>query len=328
MISTAHGNSISHSRDGGGRITDSAVNDGVGTNAGEPSRIAANDPRVLAGREPPPGGRGNTPENPNDQHAEPPHQEGPVIPPYQANVADVPQQAGAEHHPLPQEEGQRTASGNQKKRKRKTRKRTGKKTYANVKVGSLNMRGHSVDALGNPDNKWTHMNSLLRNEKLGILAIQETHLTDRRLQAVQQAYGHKLHIINSANITRPNAHGVGIIINKEIVPADDVAHWDIVPGRALLVKLRWHRDHHLGILAVYAPNDPTQNGAFWGEVRDFIEENGLTKPDIVLGDFNLVEDPVDRLPCRLDPAPAVEQLSSALREFEVTDGWRAAHPDQ
>ncbi|KAI0818752.1 Endonuclease/exonuclease/phosphatase, partial [Irpex lacteus] len=176
------------------------------------------------------------------------------------------------------------------------------------KIASLNMRGHGTAPLGDPQNKWAHVKNLVRNNKIGILALQETHLT-------------------STNPERPNAHGVAIIVNKHLLPTDDLQSWEIIPGRAIQIKLRWHKDNYLNVLAVYAPNDPTKNAEFWAEIRGTIEDKGLTKPDITLGDFNLVEDKLDRQPSHSDPNPATTALRELMDDHELSDGWRSANPE-
>jgi hypothetical protein len=52
-----------------------------------------------------------------------------------------------------------------------SRPQHGKRTKATLKIASLNMRGRGTD-------KWNHINQLIRDNKIGILAIQETHLDD------------------------------------------------------------------------------------------------------------------------------------------------------
>jgi exonuclease III len=66
-------------------------------------------------------------------------------------------------------------------------------------------------------NKWNHINQLMRDRKIGILALQETHLTQTDLESFKRKFGDKLIIINSSDRFSPNAMGVAIIINRRIV---------------------------------------------------------------------------------------------------------------
>ena len=48
----------------------------------------------------------------------------------------------------------------------------------------------------------------------------------------------------------------------------------------------------------------------------------------MLGDFNLVEDSLDRLPCHSDNPSAVAALGNLKSNLNLVDGWRRTYPDQ
>ena len=48
----------------------------------------------------------------------------------------------------------------------------------------------------------------------------------------------------------------------------------------------------------------------------------------MLGDSNLVEDSLDRLPCHPDNATAVASLGELKSNTDLVDGWRRTHPDK
>ncbi|KIJ60424.1 hypothetical protein HYDPIDRAFT_61309, partial [Hydnomerulius pinastri MD-312] len=100
---------------------------------------------------------------------------------------------------------------------------------------------------------------------------------------------------------------------------------ELVPERAILAMIPWHKEEHLHILNIYAPNEHSANEAFWQELKDKLK--GLPKPDLMLSDFNLVEDVLDRLPSHMDTHLATEALSDLKRELNLVDGWRAVNPD-
>ena len=58
----------------------------------------------------------------------------------------------------------------------------------------------------------------------------------------------------------------------------------------------------LTIPNVYAPNSPPDNKNFWNELDQAFNTNPFPYLDILLGDFNVVEDAIDRLPSRNDNA--------------------------
>jgi len=73
-----------------------------------------------------------------------------------------------------------------------------KNTRASIKIATLNMRGRGAD-------KWRHINQIMRDKKIGILALQETHLTDELAEQMQALFSKRLKIIHTIDPDRPNA---------------------------------------------------------------------------------------------------------------------------
>lgn len=199
---------------------------------------------------------------------------------------------------------------------------TGKKTLrANIRLASYNIRGGGSSAT---TRKWDNLNQIMRENQIGILAVQETHLTKSETNRLNGLYEKRCLIINSSLHRRHNAAGVAIILNKQWTAWNEAHHWEIVPGRAILVQIPWKntRGGKRTILAIYAPNDPTENKSFWDTLRDKFKNPALPKPDFMLGDFNLVEDALDRIPAHEDDPRAVEALRALKRDLSLIDGWR------
>lgn len=93
-----------------------------------------------------------------------------------------------------------------------------------------------------------------------------------------------------------------------------------------MLELEWHQQSKLNVLAVYAPNSPTESQSFWVDLRNYWENNGLIKPDVMMGDFNVVEDSIDRLPGHPDNVTTVEALQNLRYFFELEDGCRIQNP--
>jgi len=92
------------------------------------------------------------------------------------------------------------------------------------------------------------------------------------------------------------------------------------------MTVQWHREHKLNVLAIYAPNQPARNEKFWKEVLQIWQEENLPKSDMILGDHNMVEDSVDRLPSHADNANTVDALNEVKHKFQLQDGWRHTNP--
>ncbi|EJD36955.1 hypothetical protein AURDEDRAFT_32797, partial [Auricularia subglabra TFB-10046 SS5] len=102
----------------------------------------------------------------------------------------------------------------------------------------------------------------------------------------------------------------------------------IVPGRALLATFEWHRGTPLTVLAVYAPVTATANNQLWAKIeRELRKPNRpYPKPDILLGDFNFVEDPIDRFPAKPSKMDSPTDFYSLKAYTHLLDGWRATNP--
>ncbi|KAI0312818.1 Endonuclease/exonuclease/phosphatase, partial [Amylostereum chailletii] len=191
-----------------------------------------------------------------------------------------------------------------------------KRTKETLTISSLNMKGKAVTGNVLPLNKWQGLNKVIRERHIGILALQETHLTEPDVESLTRMYPN-IRVFSSRNETHPNREGVAFVINRQMTHADGVTLTEIIPGRAILLRIPWHGSMILQVLNIYAPNSPADNTNFW---------NTLPRPDIVLGDFNLVEDAIDRIPCHADADAPVEALNAFMHGFHLHDGWRSSNP--
>jgi exonuclease III len=197
-----------------------------------------------------------------------------------------------------------------------------------LKVASLNMRGRTSNLNGFRREKWFEIYGALNASRTAILAIQESHLTDELASNIASAYDTRLALHHSPLPDTRNAAGVAFVINKGILNAQSVTYEDIIPGRAILAKILWHADTEIKILNVYTPNDTANNSKFWDTLNEITSSNPNLKPDIMLGDFNLVEDSLDRLPCHPDDPNAVAALGILKSNLNLIGGWRRTHPDK
>jgi hypothetical protein len=96
------------------------------------------------------------------QHTTDSSQAQPTIPPQPHHIQSLPPQAS---DPQPEPEGQNRNKG---------KKKIKKNTRASLKIASLNMRGHGPSGK-DPENKWNHINQLVKEKRIGVLAIQEAY---------------------------------------------------------------------------------------------------------------------------------------------------------
>ena len=203
----------------------------------------------------------------------------------------------------------------------------GLRRRANIKLGTVNINGlHTNTENGHTFEKWSEINATMRNEGIAILAVQETHLDEQSTEMIHQALGKRMTIINSQLRDNPRTSaGVAFVLNKDLISTENMEKHELIKGRAIALKLTW-KNEETTLINVYAPNRRSDQRSFWEEVENERRARRLRKPDFVLGDFNVTEEPIDRIPARNDTQGAV----AALREFRlssnVQDQWRHLFP--
>jgi hypothetical protein len=150
---------------------------------------------------------------------------------------DRPREIGGRHQAARRHTPDRTRGNNT------ATSRKGKNTRATLKVASLNMRGRDAE-------KWNHINQMMRDSKIGILAVQEAHLDDSRVVQLEELFPKRIKIYHTADSNTPNARGVALVLNKELTNISGVITQEIIPGRAIFLQTNWHRESKLIILAL------------------------------------------------------------------------------
>ena len=162
-----------------------------------------------------------------------------------------------------------------------------------LKVASLNMngRGHrSVD-------KWGSISYVMKMRGIAVMALQETHPSDELQGEMEKRFRNTLDIAHSADPENPSTTGgVSIVLNKGMLDVKKATHRTVISGRVMLVEIPWNGDDTLRIMNIYAPVRNAEKAGFWEELLGKVESADDLRPDIVMGDFNLVENPeIDRL---------------------------------
>ena len=216
--------------------------------------------------------------------------------------------------------------GNQRRRRRKRRR----KTRSRLKIASLNMRGYGpvIQEIAVSE-KWLLINQLVRDNHIAVLALQETHLTEERIEALNRVFASSLTVLGSPDpANQTGARGVAFVLNRSRVGDLEFDHDELIPGRAMELRLHWKNNAPLTIHNVYAPNAPNENQEFWESLTSRLSERNVHKPDIVLGDFNTVEDALDRLPMHDDDPNTTQALRNLKAEANLIDGWRRENPTE
>ncbi|KAF9783471.1 Endonuclease/exonuclease/phosphatase, partial [Thelephora terrestris] len=222
---------------------------------------------------------------------------------------------GGRLEPTPRPRNEPNGTLNQPRRKRKQ-----------LKIALVNMNGKGDTS----QDKWGSINNVMKRRRIAVLGIQETHPCNVLRENVSRRFRNTLHLAHSENPIDPSRiGGISIVVNKGLVDTKKVTHREIVPGRVMMVEIPWNDCDKLRIMNIYAPVNNAEKADFWRNLRETMEQDENLQPDVMLGDFNLVENPeIDRLSNRrgTDPRAAREALSDIIVEANLTDGWRRRHP--
>jgi exonuclease III len=199
-----------------------------------------------------------------------------------------------------------------------------------INIASLNVNGYAAPASNmNGVKKWSTINQTMSKNKIAILAVQETHLDAKLSMNINNCFRKKLMVLNSELPETPHAlAGVAFILNKTLIQAKDITTTELIKGRALALKMKWHKNKEILLLNIYAPNNKNEHWAFWEEVDEKRRAKNLRHPDFMLGDFNLTEEEIDRSPPHLDDTRAIEALRNLRQCMDMQDTWRHQFPHE
>ncbi|KAG2075455.1 hypothetical protein BDR04DRAFT_1126300 [Suillus decipiens] len=148
-------------------------------------------------------------------------------------------------------------------------------------------------------------NKHVRDDTINILCLQETHLNPTKAG---------------------NSTGVAFILNKEKINTSDTKMTTLIPGRAIALTIKWHSQRTIKILNMYTLNDPKEHPTFWNIIKEKWRQNNLGTMDFMMGDFNIMEDPLDRAPARHDNEQATKAPRDFRLDFDILDTWRHTFP--
>lgn len=200
-----------------------------------------------------------------------------------------------------------------------TQRRVKKK--ANINIATLNVNGASAPTANlNLTDKWARINSTIRENKIAILALQETHLDEENVETIKTCFGKSFTLLHSSDPQTPRTKaGVAIAINKALIPVNDTHLHILVPGRAMMIQLKWPENNPLSIINIYAPVKKHEQPEFWATIETERRESHLPCPDFLLGDFNLTEDALDRAPPKHNNRQAADTLRDIRLLWEIQD---------
>ena len=185
-----------------------------------------------------------------------------------------------------------------------------------VKLVTLNMRGRR-DV--NKKSKWPTITTLMRKQKILLLALQETHLDDEETETIGKMCP-KIEIIN--NGVSKIKEGVAFAINKDLANNMTWNHTVLIEGRASRLTIKVEEERGLDVIVIYAPNGDKDKKEFFIDLKNKLEQEQNISNTIIMGDFNSVEHELDRFPHRKDKTSVINEWLKIKNKFKLIDGWR------
>ena len=246
----------------------------------------------------------------------------------QANPQGEPQHNSPTRHQMGQGSANQRMNRTPDRTTQGLRNKKGLRKRANIKIGTININGlHTATDNNHAFEKWSEINATMRDKKIAILAVQETHLDEQNTEAIHKALGKRIVIINSQLENNPRTSaGVAFVLNKDLINTEKVEKYELIKGKVIAIKLTWKTDEEIVLINVYAPNRRSDHKSFWETAENERVRKRLRKPDFVLGDFNVTEEPIDRIPAKHDTQGAVTALREYRLSTSVQDQWRHAFP--
>ena len=170
--------------------------------------------------------------------------------------------------------------------------------------------------------KWRTISHTMHTEKIAILAIQELHLDHDMMETLGKHFEKNLIILNSTHPDNPQASaGISFIINEQLMELNKIEMSELIPGRVAVLKVKWLKSCSATLLNIYAPNDRSKHMNFWVKIMTKRHTQHLPIPDLAMGDFNVTEDAIDRMPPKLDDKSAIAALREVRHEWDISDTW-------
>ena len=201
------------------------------------------------------------------------------------------------------------------KQRKDTQMKVGKKQ--GIKVASLNINGRMTDK---KESKIKMLAALMRQERIAILAVQETHLNETLTEKVNTE-NKSIIIMNNGYTT--NKEGVAFIINKRELNLEvaSCTHEILIDGRASRLIVNWGTENELDIINVYLPNEVQAKVEMIKKITEIMNTKNVKNP-ILMGDWNFVEEGIDRSPIHEDDNRIKDTFRTLKEKYKLIDGWR------
>ena len=204
------------------------------------------------------------------------------------------------------------------KRKKEIWSGIGKKQ--GIKIATLNMKGRNDHR---KRSKWPMVATRMRKERILVLGLQETHLNEEEAEKLNNACPKLIVLSNGKS---KNKEGVAFALNKDMVKGMQWTHDVLIEGRASKLEIKVEDERTMVIILLYAPNPEKDKVEFFTKLKEKMKHIKNKENIIMLGDFNAVEDELDRFPHREDDKAVMASWKKIKEKYKLVDGWRDQNP--
>jgi len=162
----------------------------------------------------------------------------------------------------------------------------------------------------------------MRIKRITILAIHEARTTEEDTIQIEGMIC-KIKIFTNGQYS--SKMGIVFAINKDLVDEDNFHHKIMIPNRASKLKVKWGKDQELTLIKIYAPNDEESKIRFFKKLAS-MTRNNKQKDLCVMGDFNCVENDIDRSPPHKDNEKVLASLRKITTRNKLIHVWRMQNP--
>ena len=181
-----------------------------------------------------------------------------------------------------------------------------------LKILSLNVRG-----LGTPNKQYTVLRELERLN-YDLFLLQETHVSTKRLaDEIARCWPGQCFW----SFGRGKSAGVALFVSPRF--SGHVSRFLFDSDGRVLSALVLLGSTSLNIVNVYAPNTVSERKAFFERLHDYFIPKGSR---IIAGDFNCIDNKLDRLHSANSVLPDKKCFSAFLSDFCLVDIWRKLNP--
>ena len=181
-----------------------------------------------------------------------------------------------------------------------------------LKILSLNVRG-----LGTPAKRFVVLRELERLN-CDLFLLQETHVSTKRLaDEIARSWPGKCFW----SFGRGKSAGVALFISPRF--AGQISRFLFDPDGRVFSALILLGPLSFNVVNIYAPNTVSDRKTFFERLHDYFISNGSR---IIAGDFNCIDNRLDRLQSCNTSLPDKRCLSAFLSDFSLVDVWRKLNP--